>query len=59
VTLGLVLNGNGFPRRSQIFPGNVSEPKMLQAMLAGLQALPAATVVLGCGVGDRRQHWLA
>ena len=50
VTLGLVLNGDGFPRRSQIFSGNASEPKTLQDMLTGLQATPATTVVLDAGL---------
>jgi hypothetical protein len=38
VTLGLVLDGSGFPRDSQIFPGNASEPRTLAEMLTGLHA---------------------
>ncbi len=38
VTLALVLDGNGFSRRSRIYPGNVSEPSTLQKMLEGLMA---------------------
>ena len=37
VTLGLVLDGNGFPLGSQVFPGNASEPATLALMLGGLQ----------------------
>ena len=37
VTLGLVLDGNGFPLSSQLFPGNASEPATLALMLDGLQ----------------------
>ena len=37
VTLGLVLDGNGFPLSSQVFPGNASEPATLALMLDGLQ----------------------
>jgi len=37
VTLGLVLDGNGFPLSSQDFPGNASEPATLKLMLDGLQ----------------------
>ncbi len=37
VTLGLVLDGEGFPLRSQVFPGNASEPGTLEQMLEGLQ----------------------
>lgn len=59
VTLGLVLNGDGFPRRSQIFPGNASEPETLQEMLTGLQATPATTVVLDAGLATQANiDWL-
>jgi transposase len=37
VTLGLVLDGDGFPLGSQVFPGNASEPATLELMLNGLQ----------------------
>ena len=37
VTLALVLDGQGFSRRSRIYPGNVSEPSTLQQMLEELQ----------------------
>jgi len=37
VTLGLILDGDGFPLSSQVFPGNASEPKTLELMLDGLQ----------------------
>jgi transposase len=37
VTLGLVLDGDGFPLGSQVFPGNASEPATLERMLDGLQ----------------------
>jgi hypothetical protein len=59
VTLGLVLNGDGFPRRSQIFSGNASEPKTLQDMLTGLQATPTTTVVLDAGLATEDNiRWL-
>jgi transposase len=59
VTLGLVLNGDGFPRRSQIFSGNASEPETLQDMLTGLQATPATTVVLDAGLATEDNiSWL-
>jgi transposase len=59
VTLGLVLNGDGFPRRSQIFSGNASEPETLQDMLTGLQATPATTVVLDAGLATEDNiRWL-
>jgi len=37
VTLDLVLDGNGFPLSSQVFPGNASDPTTLSLMLEGLQ----------------------
>ena len=59
VTLGLALNGDGFPRRSQIFSGNASEPKTLQDMLTGLQATPITTVVLDAGLATEDNiSWL-
>ncbi len=52
VTLGLVLDGSGFPRKSQIFPGNVSEPQTLQTMLQGLSSQPGSTVILDAGIAS-------
>lgn len=36
VTLGLVLNGSGFPKRSEVFAGNVREPTTLEQMVTEL-----------------------
>jgi transposase len=36
LTLGLVLDMHGFPKKSRIFDGNVSEPKTLDKMIRGL-----------------------
>jgi len=44
VTLGLVLDGDGFPLGSQVFPGNASEPATLALMLDGLQGKNPVTV---------------
>jgi transposase len=52
VTLGLVLDGSGFPRKSQIFPGNASEPKTLQLMLQGLEGRSGSTVILDAGIAS-------
>ncbi len=38
VTLGLVLDGDGFPLSSQVFPGNASEPETLALMIEELQS---------------------
>jgi transposase len=59
VTLGLVLDGSGFPRTSRIFPGNASEPQTLEVMLSGLQASPEAVVVLDAGLASEENiDWL-
>ena len=52
VTLGLVLDGSGFPRKSQIFPGNASEPQTLQTMLEGLDGRTGSTVILDAGIAS-------
>ena len=44
VTLGLVLDGDGFPLGSQVFPGNASEPATLKTLLEGLQGKNPQTV---------------
>ena len=50
ITLALVLDGEGFVRRSEVFAGNVREQTTLQAMLDGLKAPPGALVVLDRGI---------
>jgi transposase len=55
VTLALVLDASGFPQRSEIFAGNVSEGKTLAQMLQCLRPQPAPsqplpTVVLDAGI---------
>jgi len=52
ITLGLVLDGSGFPRKSQIFPGNASEPQTLQIMLEGLEGRAGSTVILDAGIAS-------
>ncbi len=50
VTLAMVLDGSGFPRRSRVFAGNAAEPATLQEMLSGLGAPAGATVVMDAGI---------
>ncbi len=57
VTLGLVLDGNGFPLSSQVFPGNASEPATLALMLDGLQGknpLPSEkpVIIMDAGIAS-------
>jgi transposase len=62
VTLALVLDASGFPKRSEIFPGNVSEPKTLAQMLGKLASThtdTAPTVVLDAGIASEENiAWL-
>ena len=50
VTLAMVLDGSGFPRRSRVFAGNAAEPATLAQMLTGLGAPAGATVVMDAGI---------
>ena len=59
LTLGLVLDGGGFVRRSQVFAGNVREDRTLAGMLLALKAPPGARVVLDRGIATEEQvGWL-
>lgn len=59
LTLGLVLDGSGFVRRSEVFAGNVSEGKTLAQMLAGLEAPAGALIVMDRGVAtEANLQWL-
>ena len=50
VTLGLVLDGSGFVRRSKMFAGNVAEGTTLAGMLKGLTAPKGALVIMDAGI---------
>jgi transposase len=57
VTLGLVLDSSGFPRRSQVYEGNVSEPETLSEMLRDLEkgagsTTSKPTVVMDAGIAS-------
>ena len=59
VTLGLVLDGSGFVRRSKTFEGNVTEAPTLQVMLTGLKAPPGALVIMDAGIATQANvDWL-
>ncbi len=59
MTLGLVLDGSGFPRSSQLFPGNVSEPESLEMMLGSLQCRKGSVVVMDAGIASESNiTWL-
>ena len=50
VTLGLVLDGSGFVRRSRMFAGNAAEAGTLQGMLEGLAAPGGALIIMDAGI---------
>lgn len=59
VTLGLVLDVSGFPKRSRIFAGNVSEAGTLETMLSQLGAATGTTVVMDAGIAtEANLAWL-
>jgi len=59
VTLGLVLNGSGFVRRSKMFEGSVSEPTTLHSMLEGLETPKGAMVIMDRGIASQANiDWL-
>lgn len=57
VTLALVLDGSGFPKKSQIFKGNVSEASTLEKMLELVSK--EAVVVMDAGIATEDNiKWL-
>ena len=65
VTLGLVLDMQGFPKKSRIYEGNISEPITLEAMINGLDSedikdsLSKPTIVLDAGIATEDNiKWL-
>jgi transposase len=62
VTLGLVVDANGFPKKSDFFDGNISEPATLQGMLSSL-SYPSISgeplIVLDAGIAtEANLRWL-
>ena len=59
MTLGLVLDGSGFVRRSKVFEGNVSESTTLESMLSGLEAPKDSMVIMDRGIATQDNiKWL-
>ncbi len=59
VTLGLVLDGSGFVRRSRMFEGNVSEAGTMEGMLKMLDAPMGAMVIMDRGIATETNiAWL-
>ena len=53
VALGLVLDGSGFPKKSKIFPGNVSEPSTLAEMIGALGGNTGVTIIMDAGIATK------
>jgi len=60
VTLGLLLNGKGFPKKSEVFEGDVSEPGTLSEMLSGMCSGGSKPIVVAdAGIGtEDNVAWL-
>ena len=59
LTLGLVLDGSGFVRRSEVFSGAVNEDRTLASMLEALGAPSDALVVMDAGIATEANiAWL-
>jgi transposase len=56
VTLGLVLDADGFPKRTEVFEGNVSEPGTLEGMITTLSFADMQTrplIVMDAGIATQ------
>lgn len=59
IALGMLLDGSGFPKKSELFPGNVGEPKTLEKMLELLGDNKKATIVMDAGIASEENlAWL-
>lgn len=58
VTLGLVLDEEGFPKRSEVFEGNISEPGTLEKVL-GIHGKIKPIIVADAGIGTKNNiEWM-
>lgn len=53
ISLGLLLDGSGFPKKSKILPGNISEPGTLKDMLVDLDSSSGTTVIMDAGIATK------
>jgi transposase len=68
LTLALVLDSSGFPKRNKVFEGNASEPSTLKKMIVGLERKnlspelfkpSKATIVMDAGIATENNiKWL-
>ena len=53
VTLGLVLDEDGFPKQSHLFEGNISEPGTLERILDKIGSEGGKLIILDAGIGTK------
>jgi transposase len=59
VTLALVLDASGFPKKSKIYPGNVSEQATLKEMIEVLEGDKQSIIVMDAGIATEKNiEWL-
>ena len=59
LTLGLVVDGSGFVRRSEVMAGNIVEADVLQGALRRLEVPAGALIVMDCGAAtEKNLKWL-
>lgn len=59
VTLGLLLDADGFPKKSEVFEGNVSEAATLEKILSQFHHEQKPTIVADAGIGtDQNVQWM-
>jgi len=60
VTLAMVMDEEGFPKRSEVFEGNISEPGTLEKILPGIStASRKPIIVTDAGIGTQKNiEWI-
>lgn len=60
VTLALVMDADGFPKKSEVFEGNVSEPGTLEKIIPGIYcAAKKPIIVTDAGIGSQKNiEWI-
>ena len=59
VTLALALDSSGFPKKSEIYEGNISEPKTLKQVIQNFEGKIRPTIVMDAGIASAENiDWL-
>ncbi|MBF0527655.1 MAG: IS1634 family transposase [Deltaproteobacteria bacterium] len=61
VTLALVMDADGFPKKTQIFDGNISEPGTLEKIMPGIGSPEKKPIIVAdAGIGTQKNiEWLS